>query len=167
MARVKVKPEPELRDWSAVDDALQDLQECGIRLTELGLAKQRQINAANEEYKNMAEPLQRREKRLRAEVEEFVSAHREDLVGKSKKLIFGTVGYRKGGALILSNSKVKDAIAKLKELGLAAVCIETTEKLKRAELKKQPQEVLDAVGARLGDEDEFFIDLPDAGRTEQ
>lgn len=166
MARIKVKPEPELRDWSAVDDALQDLQECGIRLTELELTQKRQINAANDEYKRAAEPLSRRRVRLKAEIEEYVSAHREDLTGKSRKLIFGSVGYRKTSNFIFANSKVKAAIIKLKELGLAAACIETTETVKRAELKKQPQEVLDAVGARIEEKDEFYIEFPDIPKTE-
>lgn len=166
MARIKVEPEPELRDWSAVDDALQDLQACCIRLKELDLKQQRQINLAKDEYKHAAEPLKQRVKRLKAEIEEYVSLHREDLTGKSRKMLFGTVGYRKSGRLILANSKVKAAIAKLKELGLGSVCIETTEKLKRTELKKQPQEILDAVGARLSDRDEFYIDLLNEGHEE-
>lgn len=94
MARRKVTAAPVLPDWAAVDGALRDIRECEHALTELGVDRDRRIDSVKEEYSKMALPLQNRIKKLEGDVKAYADAHRAELTGKSRKLNFGTVGYR-------------------------------------------------------------------------
>lgn len=108
MARKKVASEPVLRDWTAVDAALRDLKECQYALTELGVELDRRIDGLKDDYNKNAQPLQNRIKRLEGDVKEYVDAHRAELDGKSRTLVFGKVGYRASSKLMLAPAKVAD-----------------------------------------------------------
>ena len=99
-------------------------------------------------------------KRLEGEVKEYVDAHRAELSGKSRTLTFGVVGYRISSKLMLATSKAAEAIATLKVMGHTEL-IKTTEPLDREALKKQPQSVLEQVGAYIKVTDEFYYDVED------
>ena len=143
MARTKVERIPVLRDWSAVDAALQEMRECRFSLTELDVEQKRRIDDLKGQYKERETALQNRYKRLAAEVEEYVSAHRAELTGKSRRLKFGVVGYRLSSSLVTN-------------LGEA-----DTKKLDRAALMHQPAELLDRVDAWIKTRDTFGIDIDD------
>lgn len=161
MARTKVEKVPVLRDWTAVDAALQEMRECRFSLTELDVEQKRRIDAVKAEYTKSAEPLQKRVKQLETDVQEYVEAHREDMAGKSRQLTFGRVGFRQSTRLILANAKVPQAIATLLAMGRREL-VKTEQKLDKEALKQQPEEVLEAVGAYLKTTDEFFYDTGDA-----
>lgn len=160
MARRKVTAAPVLNDWAAVDQALRDIRECEYALTELGVERDRKLDAVKEEYRKVAEPLQNRLKKLGADVEAYVDAHRAELTGKSRTLNFGVVGYRLSSKLILPPAKTAEAIAALKSLGHREF-IRTTETLDRAALLRQPAEFLDQIGAYVRQRDEFYYDVTD------
>ena len=65
---------------------------------------------------------------------------------------------------MLSTSKVAEAIATLKAMGRTEL-IKTTETLDREALKKQPQNVLEQVGAYIKVTDEFYYDVEDVAST--
>ena len=158
MARRKVTAAPVLPDWAAVDGALRDIRECEHALTELGVDRDRRIDSVKEEYSKMALPLQNRIKKLEGDVKAYADAHRAELTGKSRKLNFGTVGYRISSRLILPASKAAEAIATLKALGRKEF-INTTETLDRASLLRQPVELLNQIGAYIQQRDEFYYDV--------
>ena len=158
MARKKVAAEPALRDWAAVDTALRDIRECRHALTELGVEKDRRIDGIKDEYARNALPMQNRIKRLEGDVKEYVDAHRAELDGKSRTLVFGKVGYRASSRLMLAPAKVAEAIAALKALGRKEL-VKTTEALDREALKKEPPEVLESIGAYIRTRDEFYYDV--------
>lgn len=160
MARKKVTSDPVLRDWAAVDTALRDLKECRHTLAEMGIDLDRRVDSLKDEYNRNAQPLQNRTKRLEADIKEFVDAHRAELDGKSRALVFGKVGYRSSSRLMLAPAKVAEAIAALKALGRKEL-IKTTETLDREALKKEPAEVLESIGAYIRTRDEFYYDLDD------
>lgn len=128
MARKKVTSEPVLRDWAAVDTALRDLKECRHTLAEMGIDLYRRVDSLKDEYNRNAQPLQNRTKRLEADIKEFVDAHRAELDGKSRTLVFGKVGYRSSSRLMLAPAKVAEAISALNALGRKEL-IKTTETL--------------------------------------
>ena len=161
MARRKVATEPVLRDWAAVDNALRDLRECRHALTELGVERDRQLDALKDEYSRQALPLQNRAKRLESDIKEFVDTHRAELIGKSRSLTFGRVGYRVSARLILAPAKVADAISMLKSLGRKDL-IKTAESLDREALRREPADLLDSIGAYVRSSDEFYYDIEDA-----
>ena len=158
MARKKVTSEPVLRDWAAVDAALRDLKECRHTLAEMSIDLDRRVDGLKDEFNRNAQPLQNRMKRLEADVKEFVDAHRAELDGKSRALVFGKVGYRSSSRLMLAPAKVAEAIAALKALGRKEL-IKTTETLDREALKKEPAEVLESIGAYIRTRDEFYYDI--------
>lgn len=164
MARKKVLSEPALRDWAAVNEALRDIRECRHALIEMAVEKDRRIDSIKDEYAKNALPIQNRIKRLEGEVKEYVDAHRAELCGKSKTLTFGVVGYRLSSKLMLATSKAAEAIATLKAMGRTEL-IKTTETLDREALKKQPQNVLEQVGAYIKVTDEFYYDVEDVAST--
>ena len=90
----------------------------------------------------------------------YADAHRAELPGKSRKLTFGTIGYRASSRLVLAANKAADAIEILKGLGKGTL-IKTTETLDRESLKRQPLDVLEAVGAYVKVSDEFYYDISD------
>lgn len=160
MARKKVTSDPVLRDWAAVDTALRDLKECRHTLAEMSIDLDRRVDSLKDEYNRNAQPLQNRMKRLEADIKEFVDAHRAELDGKSRALVFGKVGYRSSSRLMLAPAKVAEAVAALKALGRKEL-IKTTETLDREALKKEPAEVLESIGAYIRTRDEFYYDLDD------
>lgn len=159
MARKRIETEPALRSWQAVDDALRDIRECRHALTELAVEQARRIDAVKEECKCSALPLQNRIKRLESDVKEYVDAHRAELVGKSRTLTFGTVGYRRSSQLKL-NLSVEDTIALLESLGHSEL-IRTTKALDKAALLRQPTELLDKIDAYIKTTDGFSYDVTD------
>ena len=160
MARKKVTSDPVLRDWAAVDTALRDLKECRHTLAEMSIDLDRRVDSLKDEYNRNAQPVQNRTKRLEADIKEFVDAHRAELDGKSRALVFGKVGYRSSSRLMLAPAKVAEEIAALKALGRKEL-IKTTETLDREALKKEPAEVLESIGAYIRTRDEFYYDLDD------
>lgn len=158
MARRKVTTTPALADWAAVDSALRDIRECEHALTELGVDRDRRIDSVKEEYSKMALPLQNRIKKLEGDVKAYADAHRAELTGKSRKLNFGTVGYRISSRLILPATKAAEAIVTLKAMGRKEF-IKTTETLDRAALLRQPVELLNQIGAYIQQRDEFYYDV--------
>lgn len=158
MARRKVTAAPVLPDWAAVDGALRDIRECEHALTELGVDRDRRIDSVKEEYSKMALPLQNRIKKLEGDVKAYADAHRAELTGKSRKLNFGTVGYRISSRLILPATKATEAIVTLKAMGRKEF-IKTTETLDRAALLRQPVELLNQIGAYIQQRDEFYYDV--------
>ena len=160
MARKKVTSDPVLRDWAAVDTALRDLKECRHTLAEMSIDLDRRVDSLKDEYNRNAQPVQNRTKRLEADIKEFVDAHRAELDGKSRALVFGKVGYRSSSRLMLAPAKVAEAVAALKALGRKEL-IKTTETLDREALKKEPAEVLESIGAYIRTRDEFYYDIGD------
>ncbi len=158
MARRKVTAAPVLTDWAAVDSALRDIRECQHALTELGVDRDRRIDAVKDEYSKMALPLQNRIKKLEGDVKAYADAHRAEMTGKSRTLNFGTVGYRISSKLVLPAAKAAEAIAALKALGRKEF-VKTTETLDRAALSRQPAEFLEQIGAYIRQSDEFYYDV--------
>ena len=158
MARRKVTAAPVLTDWAAVDSALRDIRECQHALTELGVDRDRRIDAVKDEYSKMALPLQNRIKKLEGDVKAYADAHRAEMTGKSRTLNFGVVGYRISSKLVLPAAKAAEAIAALKALGRKEF-VKTTETLDRAALSRQPAEFLEQIGAYIRQSDEFYYDV--------
>lgn len=93
MARRKVTTAPVLASWAETDKALRDIRECRHTLAELAVERDRKIDAAKDTYTTTALPVQNRVKELEGQVKAFVDGHRAELVGKSRALNFGVVGY--------------------------------------------------------------------------
>lgn len=158
MAHKKVSAAPALKNWVDVDNALREIHEAENTLAELEAEKNRRIDAIKQDYAQIATPLQNRIKRLEADTREYVGEHRAEMTGKSRRLTFGTVGYRSSSKLVVPTSRLAEIIGRLKSMGLYD-CIKTTESLDKEALKKQPTEVILEAGASIKQEDEFYYDI--------
>ena len=107
MARRKVTTAPVLASWAETDKALRDIRECRHTLAELAVERDRKIDAAKDTYTTTALPVQNRVKELEGQVKAFVDGHRAELVGKSRALNFGVVGYRLSSKLVLPKGRVE------------------------------------------------------------
>lgn len=158
MARKRIPTAPVLASWAETDNALRDIRACNHALAELAVERERKIDAAKSDYSAEALPLQNHVKELEGQVKAFVDAHRAELVGKSRTLTFGTVGYRMSSKLMLPKGRVEDVIAQLKAMKQERF-IKRTETLDREALKKQPAEFLSKLGAYNNQADEFYYDV--------
>ena len=148
MARRKVTTAPVLASWAETDKALRDIRECRHTLAELAVERDRKIDAAKDTYTTTALPVQNRVKELEGQVKAFVDGHRAELVGKSRALNFGVVGYR------LSSKLGRDNL------------IKRTETLDREALRREPAELLCKLGAYINQTDEFYYDVSEAEAKE-
>ncbi|MEG1406820.1 MAG: host-nuclease inhibitor Gam family protein [Ruthenibacterium sp.] len=160
MAHTKIKSTPALASWTAADDTLRDIRALKHSMAEMDVEKNRRIDAIKDEYSKAALPLQNRVKRLEADIKEFVSAHRAELNGKSRRMNFGIVGYRLSSSVVVAANKMADVIAKLKGMGHHE-CIKTVETLDRKALGRCPVNVILDVGAYVKQTDEFYYDTDD------
>lgn len=165
MARRKVITAPVLASWAETDKALRDIRECRHTLAELAVERDRKIDAAKDTYTTTALPVQNRVKELEGQVKAFVDGHRAELVGKSRALNFGVVGYRLSSKLVLPKGRVEDVIAQLKALGRDNL-IKRTETLDREALRREPAELLCKLGAYINQTDEFYYDVSEAEAKE-
>ena len=103
VARRKVTPEPVLKDWSQVDEALKEIAEQRDALAVLEAQLNERMAAVRAESEARMLPLSQRQKRLEKDVQEFTETHKADLEqqeGKrSKALNWGAVGFRRSRVL--------------------------------------------------------------------
>lgn len=158
MAHKKVTAEPKLRSWGDADDALRQIHEAKNTLAELDAEQNRRIDTVKEECKKMAQPLKNRVQQLEADLLAFSDAHRCEMDGKSRRMSFGTVGYRVSSKITVATSKMGEVLARLKGMGLTQ-CIKVTETLDKEQLRKQPADIIMEVGASISSKDEFYYDL--------
>ena len=135
------------------------------RMPAQAVERDRKIDAAKDTYTTTALPVQNRVKELEGQVKAFVDGHRAELVGKSRALNFGVVGYRLSSKLVLPKGRVEDVIAQLKALGRDTL-IKRTETLDREALRREPAELLCKLGAYINQTDEFYYDVSEADAKE-
>ncbi len=157
MARTKVKTEPRLGSWDAVDSALQEIREAEAALVRQELQLNKTIAAAKARVEEAARPFQASIKQLGQDIKDFVAAHRDELDGKTRKLNFGSTGFRLSTSLVIPRGKEGDVLDALKKMGLDD-CIKTTETIRKDMLKQKPEGVILQAGAYLKPTDEFWYE---------
>ncbi|MDL2327494.1 host-nuclease inhibitor Gam family protein [Ruminococcaceae bacterium OttesenSCG-928-A11] len=157
MARTKPKKEPVLQSWDDVDAALCKIRKAEHRIAKEQLALDKAIIAATEKSAEAVKPFQDEVKELGLHIKEFVTANREALDGKTKKLNFGSTGFRLSTKLVVPRGKEPDVIAALVAMGLDD-CVKVTETIRKDVLKQKPQDVILAAGAYMKPSDEFWYE---------
>jgi phage host-nuclease inhibitor protein Gam len=115
------------------------------------------IDSLKEEADRAASPLLAQKEKLEIDIEQFTESKKAEFKDvKSKKFLYGTVGYRKASSLITRN--VKAIIEALKQHRMID-CINTTEKINKEELEKYDDEALKKVGAKRKVVDKFYYEL--------
>lgn len=148
---------PMLESWDAVDNALKTIAAANNELSVINGSMNMQIDALKEASDNMAKPYKEEIKKQELLIKEFVQANKLDMKGKSRKLTFGTVGFRMSTKLGLPKD-IKKVIAALRKLGMND-CIATKESINKDVLKTYDEKEIIKVGGKLNKEDIFYYEI--------
>lgn len=157
MARTKPKKEPVLQGWDDVDAVLCRIRKAEHKIAKEQLALNKLKDEATEKSAEAVKPFQDEIKELGLQIKEFVTANRDALDGKTKKLNFGSTGFRLSTKLMIPRGKEPDVIAALVAMGLDD-CVKITETVRKDILRQKPQEVILEAGAYLKPTDEFWYE---------
>lgn len=149
--------EPMLKSWDQADEALKEIAEAEHELDMLHSAMNMQVDALKKQFDEAAKPYHEKVKKNELLVKEFASSSREQMDGKSKKLTFGTVGFRMSTKLGLPKDVAK-VIKNLRKYGMEK-CITTKESVNKDILKTYEEKDILKVGGKLQKEDTFFYEL--------
>jgi len=94
LTRKKVPTKPEFTSWSDVNNAMKLIGQLESSLDELKIDLNREIATAKENADKLSQPINAKISQLEKDIKAYVTQHREELDGKSKKLTFGRTGYR-------------------------------------------------------------------------
>lgn len=155
---------PMLKDWEEVDAALKAIAEANNELAVINGGMNMQINALKEASDNMAKPYKEKIKQQELLIKEFVQANRADMKGKSRKLTFGTVGFRMSTKLSLPK-EVKKVITLLRKNGMDD-CITVKEGVNKDILKTYDEKDILKVGGKLSREDAFYYETEQTAVSE-
>lgn len=145
-----------LKNWEEVNGALRQIAEAQNEISILESGMNLQIDAIKSAFAEKVQPYQAEVKKQEMLVKEFVTENRTDLKGKSKKMTFGTVGFRASTKLSLPKNLEK-VIAALKKREMND-CITVRETVNKDVLKTYGTEDILAVGGKLKQEDTFWYD---------
>lgn len=145
-----------LRSWDEVDEALKAIGQIDREVAALEAALNERIELLKENTKQQVQPRLYEKEYLELQIKEFCEAHREDMVGKSRKLNFGTVSFRQSTRILIKG--VENCLAALKERGLWQ-CITVKESPNKPEMQKLDDMTLAEVGARRDIRDVFGYEV--------
>jgi phage host-nuclease inhibitor protein Gam len=160
MAKLRSVKPPALNDWQEVDEALREIGETEIKLSELEGEMTRQINEIKDKYALLSQPVSARVKELTGQIEGFVEAHRDDFDGKkTRTLNFGETGYRQSTTIVIPKDKdeLDEVIRRLRARKMDA-CVVVTEKIDKDALRAYGEDVVRAVGAGWRTSDKFWCE---------
>lgn len=168
MARKRVTETPRLKSWEDVNDALRQLAEARIALSDIESDMQKQVIGAQKAAEEQSRPYKDAQARLEREIKTFMVEHRDEMGKvKSMSLTFGEVGFRLSTSIALPRAKEKleEVIRRLKSR-IMLDCIIIEEKVSKEALKKYGEDTVNAVGAVWKQSDVFGYEL-NIARLEQ
>ncbi len=164
MARKKVSDSDiSLKNWEEVDDTLKILAEHEIALENIKGDMNKEINEVKERASVKSSIHKDAIKVLETRLKNFVSTHKSEIEGKTKKLNFGQTGFRSSTSISLPRGKDKVAaiIDSLKKKGMND-CLNISESINKEVLKKYGEDTIISVGASLKKKDEFWYECEHA-----
>ena len=102
----------------------------------------------------LAQPLLERAKELEKDIKAYATHNKAGLIGKTKQLTFGSVGFRRSTTLVIQDEE--SCINMLRKLGLED-CMIIKESVNRDVLKTKPSDVIMATGAYLQPKDNYKL----------
>ncbi len=145
------------RNWDEVNQALKEVGDIDRTVTRIEADMNRRINDIKAEAERDAADLLSRRKILETNIQEFTESYSDEFkVTKSKKFMYGSVGFRKVNSIAIRN--IKAVIEALKQNKMTD-CISISEKINKEELEKYDDVSLSKIGAKRKVEDKFFYEL--------
>lgn len=159
MTVTALKIEPGISSWEEVDLELKSIAQTFRNLVQRRSHYQAKIERLKDSMKKEIDDFNRKMDRSAREIYLYTLTRMDELDGRSKKLLHGTVAFRRSVTLKIPRDQ-KMVIESLKKLGKYS-CIETVDKIKKIELKKQDAAIIEAVGGKLVEKDNFRLELRD------
>jgi phage host-nuclease inhibitor protein Gam len=146
-----------LTSWQEVDANLLEIGRLEREIEAIEAHYQKVIELAKTHMVEGVKPLQERRRLLALQMEHFCLAHQEEMAGRSRKLNFGTVSFRKATSVVL-RATVRGVVEALKRLGLTD-CIRVKEEPDKIRLGHLDGETLAQVGAAKVEKDIFGYEV--------
>lgn len=149
--------------WNHANEFVRRIGDLTLQIAAAEYKAKDDINEAKAELAKTVKPLQEKIKLYAQSLEAFAVINKNDFSGKrSKKLYFGTLGWRKSTAVNITKKTlelIKQVFSKK-----AAAYIHFKESVDKDALAKLTDEQLASIGARRKEKDVFFVepDLPEA-----
>ncbi|MGH2271360.1 host-nuclease inhibitor Gam family protein [Anaerohalosphaeraceae bacterium U12dextr] len=148
-----------IADWQRADEILKDLGDLVNTISTAEANAKDEIDRIKESLKQSTASAAVQIDILTNSLQAFCAAHAEDFGGaKSRKLQFGTVGWRSSTAIKIANAK--DTVDQIKVVfgKKAETYLRIKEEPDKDSLAKLTDEQLDAVGCRREKRDVFFAE---------
>lgn len=155
MARKRME-EPTIKSWEETDEVMKKLLECQLEVEKIEADMNKQIAEVKKKCEDLARPYKDNIKKNELLLKEFVTVHKAELDGKSRRLNFGTVGFRMSTKVVLPKM-VEAVLENLKKFGMYD-CINTKETVNKDILKTYAPDVILNVGGTLKTEDTFWYE---------
>lgn len=145
------------RNWDEVNQALKEVADIDRKVTRIEADMNNKINDIKADAERAATSLLERKKILETNIKEYTESYADEFkVTKSKKFMYGTVGFRKTSKITMKN--IKAIIEALKQNKMLD-CITVTEKINKEELEKYDDASLEKIGVKRNVKDRFFYEL--------
>lgn len=148
---------PALGSWEEVNTALKAIAQANNELQVINSSMNMQIDALKEASDKMALPYKDEIKKQELMIKEFVSENRAEMKGKSRRMTFGTVGFRASTKVSLPK-ELKKVIAALRKFEMED-CIILKETVNKDILKTYGEKDILKVGGSLKKEDTFYYEI--------
>lgn len=158
MARKRLPDQPTIKSWEEADQTLKEIAALEIELADIEGALNLRINAEKEKADSEARPLRDRLELLGGQLKDFAEVSRADFgKAKSKRLTFGSLGWRASKAITIKKALMDRVIANLKAMGMGD-CVKMTETINKDILGAYPDEEIIKAGAGLKKLDTFWYE---------
>lgn len=161
MGRYKVTSALKLETWEDADETLRQIGEDQRDLAAIENLLNERIAAAKTEADAKARPIKEQIAMKENALRDFTARNRKDMIGKTKRLTFGSVGYR-----LVKRIKVPTAAAKLSaiierlfERGMNECVIKPPARVDKNALAKYSADEIAQIGASLEVEDTFGYEV--------
>jgi len=143
--------------WEQVDGALKELATLGTMIAEGEALMNKEIDRIKSIYDEKCKSLLGHQKVLEANIKEFTKSRISEFTdSKSRKFMFGEVGFRKTTKITAKN--VKAILEALKQNKMHD-CIDVTESLNKDKLSEYDDASIEKIGAKRKVEDKFYYKI--------
>lgn len=146
-----------LQSWDDVNEALKSIGRAERAIAAIEADMNGRISEAKAAAKAQTKEHEDSKKLQEMRIQQYVSAHKSELKGKSCKLAHGTVGFRLSTKLVLPK-EIKPIIEALKKNGMMD-CLNQTVTVNKDILKTYSEEQIIEVGGSLKKEDTFWYEV--------
>jgi phage host-nuclease inhibitor protein Gam len=158
MARKKIPDASQLQSWDDVNRTLMEIARGEIELAAIEGDMNTKINAIKEAAEAKAAPIRTAVEKLGVQLKDFAQLNRPDFGDKkSKKLTFGTIGFRASKSIEIKKTLLEKIIDNLKKLNMAD-CVKVVETVDKDVLGTYPDDKIIAAGAAVKKKDTFYYE---------